>query len=265
LKYVSLLKTGFFHPDKVVKYLEIEMKKKFRINHRKPPKPSRDCVNYFEKTVYSEKGEDGIIEYIFSVIGTTNKFFVEFGVGDGKVCNTRYLREKGWDGLLMDPKDNNHSFIKKEFVTAENVHNLFEKYRVPKNFDLLSIDVDGNDYYIWKSINNYNPRVVIIEYNSSYPPNESRVIEYDPNFHWDGTDYYGASLLALIKLAEEKGYTLVCCNNKGVNAFFLKDDLLNEKIKKQDFNKLYRFPQYGEFVKGIYRGHPKSNRKMIEI
>lgn len=263
---ISKLKTGFLHPDKAIKYLKMEMGSNFRFNHNKPPKPTEDSINYFEKRMYSENGEDGIIEYIFSVAGITNKFFVEFGVYNGKECNTRYLREKkGWNGLMMDAKDKNPTFIKKEFVTAENVNDLFEKYGVPKDFDLLSIDVDGNDYYLWKAIMNYNPRVVIIEYNSKYPPNESRVIEYDPNFRCDGTDYFGASLFALVKLAKSKGYTLVGCDNRGINAFFIKDKILNAKLKKKDIQELYRYPQYGKFVNGTHEGWPKSNRSMIEI
>lgn len=261
-----MLKKGFLHPDKTLKYLRPKIVKKLRINHNKPPKPDMNSINYFERRIYSENGEDGILEYIFSIIGTTNKFFVEFGADNGKVCNTRYFREKkGWNGLLMDPRDDNPSFIKKEFVTAENVNDLFEKYGVPQNFDLLSIDVNGNDYHIWKAIQNYTPRVVVIEYNSQIPPNESRVIEYDSNFVWDGTDYFGASLLALVKLGKSKGYTLVGCDNNGVNAFFIKDEFLNDKIKIKDAVVLYRYPQFGEFVNGIYRGHPKGTKKMIEI
>jgi hypothetical protein len=165
----------------------------------------------------------------------------------------------------MDPRDDNPPHIKKEFVTAENVNVLFEKYDVQQTFDLLSIDVNGNDYHIWKSLTNYTPRVVVIEYNSQIPLNESSVIEYEPNFVWDGTDYFGASLLALVNLGKLKGYTLVGCDNDGVNAFFVQNEFLNDKISIKSIDDLYRFPQFGEFIDGIYRGHPKSNRKMLEV
>lgn len=236
------------------------------IYHNKSIKSRKDSINYFENKIYSQNGEDGIIEYIFSLIGTTNKFFVEFGVSDGQMCNTRYLFEKkGWYGLMMDTREKNPAYIKKEFVTAKNINILFKKYEVPENFDLLSIDVDGNDYYIWKAISNYNPRVVIIEYNASIPYNESRVIEYYPDFKWDGTDYFGASLLALQKLGKSKGYTLIGCDNNGINAFFVRDELIDSRIKKKPIKKLYRHVGYGKVVNGIHQGHPKSNRKMIEI
>jgi hypothetical protein len=265
-------------------------------------------INLNEKKIFSQNGEDGIIEYIFSKVGTTNKFSVEFGVGNGFECNTAYLLEKkNWRGLMMDygseqkiswkgvvktawsnrnlgisqnikkdikffkkitsraKRSANYQFdIKIEKVTAENIENLFQKYQVPKNFDLLSIDIDYNDYWVWKSITNYFPRVVVIEYNSSIPPTESRVVPYDPNGGWDGTNYFGASLLALKNLGLKKGYTLVGCDNNGVNAFFCKNELLtNFQIKNID--EIYRSPQYGETINDIHIGHPPNKRQVPEL
>ena len=265
-------------------------------------------INMHEKKIYSQNGEDGIIEFIFSKIGTTNKFSVEFGVGNGFECNTVYLLEKkGWTGLMMDygadqkiqwegvmkkawsnrrlglvdnvRKDvaffkkilgrtnrsrHFHLDIKIERVTAENIQNLFKKYNVPKNFDLLSIDIDFNDYWVWNAIVDYSPRVVVIEYNSSIPPNESRVVPYDPDAKWDGTNYFGASLLALKNLGLTKGYTLVGCDNSGINAFFCKSELL-QGMKIKDIQDLYRPPKYGKIVNGLHIGHPPSDKKMNEI
>ncbi len=215
-------------------------------------------INYFERTLYSQSGEDGILEAIFYRIGTTNKFCVEFGVQTGTQCNTRYLREeKGWTGLLMDDGVENPKFIKKEFITAENINDLFKKYNVPNSFDLLSIDVDGNDYWIWNSLDRcYSPRVVIIEYNPLIPPSESKTIKYDPNFKWDGTAYCGASLLALVKLAQRKGYTLVGCNTFGVNAFFIRNNEIKDNFIIKNITELYR-PWHGKVV--------SSENKMMEI
>jgi hypothetical protein len=265
-------------------------------------------INDHEKKIYSQNGEDGIIEFIFSKIGTTNKFSVEFGVGNGFECNTiNLLEKKNWKGLMMDyGADQNIQWkgimkkawynrklgligsirkdvaflkklisrtkrsrrfqidIKSEKVTAENIQNLFKKYNVPKNFDLLSIDIDYNDYWVWKAITDYLPRVVVIEYNSSIPPTESKVVPYDPEAKWDGTNYFGASLLALKNLGLNKGYTLVGCDNNGVNAFFCKNELL-DGIKIKDIKDLYRPPKYGEIINGIHIGHPKSSKQMIEI
>jgi len=265
-------------------------------------------VNSHEKKIYSQNGEDGIIEYIFSKIGTTNKFSVEFGVGDGFESNTVNLLEKvGWTGLMMDygsdpniklsnlikkawsnrnlglknniqkdisffkkiinRKNRTKSFqldIKNERVTAENIQQLFKKYNVPKSFDLLSIDIDYNDYWVWKSIVDYNPRVVIIEYNSSIPPTESKVVPYDSEAVWDGTNYFGASILALKNLGFVKGYTLVGCDSNGVNAFFCKSELL-KNFHIPSIDNLYRPPQYGEIINDMHIGHPISTRKMIEV
>ncbi len=136
-------------------------------------------INLFEHKVYSQNGEDGIIMMIFRKIGTTNKFCVELGVGDGSECNTRYLIEKkGFKYLHIDagnyPKK--YTDIKKEFITAENINDLFKKYNVPEEFDLLSIDIDYNTYWVWKALEGYKPRVVVIEYNSSIPPTESKAV-----------------------------------------------------------------------------------------
>ena len=265
-------------------------------------------INEYEKKIFSQNGEDGIINYIFSKIGTTNKFSVEFGVGDGFESNTTYLFEKkNWNGLMMDygsddkiyfsnvlkkvwnnrnlgfqknlkneirfmkkiisRKKRNQSFqfdIKNERITAENIQNLFSKYDVPIHFDLLSIDIDFNDYWVWKSIVDYFPRLVVIEYNSSIPSHESKVVPYDPESVWDGTNYFGASLLALNKLASQKGYTLIGCDSKGINAFFCKTDLLNN-YNFDSVDELYRSPQYGEIINEKHIGHPFSNKKMLNI
>jgi len=265
-------------------------------------------INLHEKKIYSQNGEDGILEFIFSKIGTTNKFSVEFGVGNGFECNTVHLLEKkGWAGLMMDygadqdiqwkdvlkkawssknigisknikkyakfskkiikRKERSIHFkldIKNERITAENIENLFQKYQVPTNFDLLSIDIDYNDFWVWKAITKFHPRVLVIEFNSSVPPTESKVVPYDADAQWDGTNYFGASLLALKNLGLEKNYTLLGCDNNGINAFFCRSDLVS-KFEIKNIEDLYRPPKYGEMINDVYIGHPKSDKKMIEI
>jgi hypothetical protein len=223
-------------------------------------------MNLFEQRFYSQNGEDGILKIIFDRIGSKNRFCVEFGVRDGKECNTRYLIEKkGWSFLQMDCGDHDAQQIKKEKITAENINSLFEKYEVPVEFDLLSIDIDSYDYWVWKAINGYSPRVVVMEYNASIPPSRSLTVPYDSNMSWDGSDYFGASLLALARLGTSKGYTLICCESEGINAFFVRNDLLGKNFEIKSVEEIYRPPHYGEKVKGKYKGHPASNKPMMDV
>lgn len=185
-------------------------------------------VPFIERREFSQNGEDGIIEAIIGMVGVTNRYCVEFGVEDGTECNVRYLlKKRGWTGLLMDGgHEDPHINLHKEFITAENIEELFRKHSVPEKFDLLSIDIDGNDYWVWKAITHYHPRIVIIEYNAHIPPEIAETIPYNPAFVWDKTDYYGASLLALKSLGETKGYTLLGTDKNGVNAFFIQSSLM---------------------------------------
>jgi hypothetical protein len=195
--------------------------------------------------VCSEHNEDGIIQEIFERIGHTNSVFVEFGVGDGSMNNTLYLLLKGWKGhwidcdtnALLEIGENYKELIdtgrlvtKKGFITAENIESLFEEMAVPHELDLLSIDIDGNDYWVWKSIRNYNPRVVVIEYNGHFRPKDKWVMAYDPQHMWDHTAYAGAALKSLEILGREKNYCLVGCDFSGTNAFFVRLDLVSDKF-----------------------------------
>ncbi len=200
-------------------------------------------LNRFEAKTYSQGGEDGILVEIFRRIGTTNRFFAEFGCGDGTENNTVLLLTTGWRGLWLEAdadavrKIGSHyaSAIRSQrlkvaqaFVTAESIESLFSALNVPPELDLLSIDIDLNDYHVWRSLSSYRPRVVVIEYNAVFPPGVDWVVEYDPRGVWDGTSRAGASLTALERLGRQKGYQLVACNLGGINAFFVREDLVGE-------------------------------------
>jgi hypothetical protein len=204
-----------------------------------------DKLNRFEFQAFSQFGEDGIIDEIFRRIGITNRFFVEFGVENGTETNTTYLLYQQWKGLWIDGSGDNIRSIQEDFsktiakgsltaiesfITAENIEQLFKQGDVPTEFDLLSIDIDRNDYYIWDAINSYKPRVVIIEYNSIFRPGCHFVVEYDANALWDGTSNTSSSLEALYQLGLKKGYTLVASSFSGVNAFFVREDLVAGKF-----------------------------------
>jgi len=153
-------------------------------------------------------GEDAILARIFATIGTTNRFAVECGARDGVGnSNTHQLRVSGWTCVLLDAYPQ-APIVAQVFLTAENIEATFAAHGVPATFDLLSIDIDGNDFWLWRALTAYVPRVVVIEYNSSFGPDERRVITYEPARRWDKTDYYGASAAALAALGEEKGYLL---------------------------------------------------------
>ncbi|RAP24746.1 hypothetical protein DID73_01310 [Candidatus Marinamargulisbacteria bacterium SCGC AG-343-K17] len=227
---------------------------------------NKDIFLYdYEKRYYSQHGEDGVIEKIFQEIHITNRYYVEFGVENGSECNTRFFREQHqFNGLLMDGGNENDAInLKQEFITAENINELFEKYNVPESFDLLSIDIDYNDFWVLNALSpKYKPRVIVAEVNTSTPPNEDKIVPYNPFTVWDGSRYFGASLLAMTRLAQTKGYELVYVESTGTNAFYVKKDILdNLKVKFQhqgNINKCYRYPTYGPL---FFKGHPKSPKR----
>jgi hypothetical protein len=210
--------------------------------------PFSDLRDY-EAGIYSQSGEEGIIARIFDWIGVKHRYFVEFGAKDGEVLsNTVTLRrEEGWKGLLMegDP-DYQDEAVQTEFVTAENVNDLFSHYGVPAEFDLLSIDVDGNDYWIWKAIDRFEPRVVVIEYNIFFGLDIAKTIAYRPDHLWDGTTYHGASLAAMRKLGAAKGYSLVYTESYAPNAFFIKDSELPAGFVSRPIEELTGWVTYHE-------------------
>lgn len=198
-----------------------------------------------EHQVYSQNGEDGVIAEIFRRIGTTDRRFVEIGVGDGLENNTVYLLEQGWQGFWVDGDGSALAKIRKTFrqplgqgrltlqqamVTAESAPSILEQLKVPVEFDLFSLDIDRNTYFVWRALKRYRPRVVVIEYNSLYPPDVSWTVEYDPALVYNCTSYMGASLKAYETLGAELGYALVGCELSGINAFFVRRDLCGDKF-----------------------------------
>ena len=227
--------------------------------------PLRDLYDLerFERKVFSQGGEDGVLEAIFEHVGVTDRYYVEFGCGDGVQCNTAYLRRQGWTGLLMDGMAHpaaDDAVIHKEWIAAENINDLFAKHGVPDEFDLMSIDIDGNDYWVWDAIR-HQPRVVVAEYNANLAVDESLTLPYNAEHQWDGSDFYGASLRAFEKLGRKKGYTLLYCSQAGVNAFFVRGDLLRD-LPSVLVSSIYRPPNY--WYRG-YRQYPDLGRSWVGI
>jgi hypothetical protein len=224
--------------------------------------------------IHSQNGEDGIIRKIFKMIGDYKhgNTFVEIGAGDGRECNTRALREfTNWKGVALDSHHENKDIgLYREFVTVENIGRILKKYTVSLEVDLLSVDIDFNDYYVLEQILKlgYRPKVIVCEYNASHPPTENKVVKYDMLGKWDGSDYFGVSLLALSNMCRQAGYTLVCCDLKGVNAFFVRSDFADVIAtinNAGNVEALYRPPKYGREAGG--GGHPRDaqNREFLSI
>lgn len=245
---------------------------------REPYRDSRR-VESFGFKVYSQNDEDGIIAEIFRRIGTTNRVFVEFGVEAGIENNTLYLLLQGWRGLWIDAGVRYVEAIKsrfsdvlragqlsvrQSFITAENINDLIAPFARGK-IDFLSIDIDGNDYYVWEALNVIQPRVVAIEYNSKFPPPMSIVPVYREDRVWSGKDdYMGCSLEALVRLAARKGYSLVGCNLMGLNAFFVHNELVEQHFHRPFTSENhYQPPRY--FLWPYTAGHPSGWGPYTEV
>lgn len=204
-----------------------------------------DNLRDTEFKVFSQWGEDGIIQYLISKIDVPRKIFIEFGVGNYTEANTRFLlMNNHWSGLVIDSSQPGIDYIKKddiywkydlnavcEHITKDNINQILKDNVKESDIGLLSIDIDGNDYWMWKEINVVKPRIVICEYNSIFGCERFVTVPYDKNFnrtkkHFSNL-YFGASLPALCLLAEEKGYDFVGCNLAGNDAFFVRKDLSN--------------------------------------
>jgi hypothetical protein len=228
--------------------------------------------------VYSQHDEDGMIEEIFRRIGCTNRYFVEFGLGDGLENCTTYLLLKEWSGAWIEGSaicfegilknmapllESRRLRARYSFITAANICQLFAEMDVPKEFDFLSIDIDRNDYWIWDAIEGYTPRVVAIEYNASWKQTVSCVIPYEATAGWNWTNYFGASLKALEILGRKKGYSLVGCAYTGVTAFFVRNDCLgNHFAEPYSSENHYEPPRY--FVR-MPNGHKPGFGPVVHV
>jgi hypothetical protein len=201
-----------------------------------------------EFKVYSQWGEDGILQHLIKSVAIPRKVFVEFGVQNYVESNTRFLLQNDyWSGLILDGSEFHIDFIRKDpiywrhnlkavqaFVTRENINDLLRENGLTDEIGLLSIDIDGNDYWVWEAINVVNPALVVIEYNARFGPERSVTVPYDPAFVREKAHYsciyYGASLSALVGLGRRKGYAFVGSNRAANNAFFIRNDLLPASV-----------------------------------
>lgn len=199
-----------------------------------------------EFKVFSQWGDDGIIQYLVNYLDIDNKTFIEFGVEDYLESNTRFLLiNDNWSGLIMDGSESHISKIKNDemywkydltaksaFITAENINQIISEEDINGKIGLLHIDIDGNDYWIWKALKVVEPIIMIVEYNSIFGYERAITIPYKADFtrtsgHFSNL-YAGSSILSLCDLAEEKGYAFIGCNSAGNNAYFVKKEFLKD-------------------------------------
>ncbi|MEO8885785.1 MAG: hypothetical protein ABI367_06955 [Mucilaginibacter sp.] len=200
----------------------------------------------FGKKVYSQTDEDGIIEEIFKRI-PNNKTFIEIGIQTGVECNSLNLLLNGWKGAWVEGNDKYCNVIANDlgglsfkdkltvinsFIDKDNISDVFRQayqFFAIKELDLFSLDIDGNDYYIMEVLlqNEFLPKVVCVEYNAKFEPPVNIKIKYNKDHIWDTSDYMGCSLQAYVDLFKQYGYTLVCCNLTGINAFFVRNEFVH--------------------------------------
>ena len=231
-------------------------------------------IQQAEFKVFSQWGDDGIIQFLVSYLDIPTKTFIEFGVEDYSESNTRFLLiNNNWKGVVLDgnPKDIQyiqedeiywrHDLTAKQvFVTAENINQVIKESGFTGEIGLLHIDIDGNDYWVWKSIEVVNPIIVIVEYNSVFGMDRAITVPYNPSF--DRTEahytnlYFGASLKALVQLGEMKEYYFIGCNSNGNNAYFVRRD----KIKDLEIKSIQEGYVASRFRESVDK---KGNRTFI--
>ena len=267
------------------------------------PTPKFEDVEF---RTYSQFGEDGILLYIFSVIGSTNKKCVEFCGGGGFDNTANLIINHGWKGMFFDGSERKirkgQQFysqcldtqmwppkLVQTWITAGNINKLLEENGYIGEVDLLSLDMDGIDYWAWKAIESIHPRVVVLEYNNALGPDLPVTIPYKPDFVWEGNKvsmqryrvrkvintltgkktanrsdkYYGASLAAFVKLGHEKGYRLVGCERYGINAFFVREGIGEKILPEVAPSACFNHP-YTRYVSEVYR-QTIANKEWIEV
>jgi len=221
--------------------------------------------NDYEFKIFSQWGDDGLIQYLIKNIKIENEIFIEFGVEDYSESNTRFLMmNNNWKGFVMDGSEENMAKLRNQswywkyslknkaiFITKENINGLLRGTKF-KDIGLLHIDLDGNDAHILSELDltELNPAIIIMEYNAIFGKERTISVPYDKDFyrtdkHYSNL-YFGASLVALTYIANKNGYGLIGCNLAGNNAYYVRKDLLNEKINEKTVDEAFILSQFRE-------------------
>jgi hypothetical protein len=214
--------------------------------------------------VFSQFGDDGIVQWLVHNLAFPHETFVEFGVENYRESTTRFLMmNDNWSGFVMDGSQKHvDQIINAEyfwrhalsaqavFVDKDNINDLLASAKVERDVGILHIDLDGNDYWIWKEIDVITPVVAVLEYNSVFGIERAITVPYDKNFfrtkaHYSNL-YWGASLRALHQLSAAKGYAFLGCNSAGNNAYFVRRDKLSDRVREVPLERGYVVSKYRE-------------------
>ncbi len=249
-----------------------------RAQRAQESRATKNPLNRFGAKYFSQADEDGITLEIVKRLGISAGTFGELGVGDGTENNTLILLASGWRGFWIGGQDLafNHKLnlqrftYQKAWVSMRNISSLVQqglKNIQTRDLDVLSLDLDGNDYYLAREIlsSGVLPKLFILEYNAKFPPPIKWTIKYDENHTWTGTDYFGASLALFSELLSEYSYTLICCNSgSGSNAFFVRNEyLLYFPEAPKDIQDIFVECRYQAYDQWGYNVSPKTIEEML--
>ena len=254
-------------------------------------KPMLSSLHEIEYGVFSQWGEDGIIAWLVAHLQDIPKTFIEFGVEDYQESNTRYLlQSRNWRGLIIDGTEHNIAGIRCQdfywrheltadcnFINRENINALLKQHGFNGQIGLLSIDIDGNDYWVWQAIDVVKPAVVVCEFNAVFGDSHALTVPFKSDFQRSIAHhsclYFGASIRALIRLAEHKGYTFVGTTSTGCNAFFVRNDHAQRITSKLEG--ITMFPsfireardKYGalQFISGAERAQVMADQCVFDL
>jgi hypothetical protein len=242
------------------------------------PYPERLTARRFR--LHSQNQEDGLLWTLFHETGVEHAKFVELGSGASGGNAAMFAAECGWTGLMVEGNKGSAEYAGRRFpnvtavcawITPESINQLLEQYGYTGEVDLLSLDIDGNDYWVWDALTACRARVVVLEYNSMFGPDRAVTIPYDPAFNRRDHRfcYFGASLTALTRLSARKGYRLVAVEPTGVNAFFVRDDVAPQIPACEPSRAFHMVDKYNQLVrdKGIdvFKWAEETGRRLVEI
>jgi hypothetical protein len=249
-------------------------------------------INEYEFKVFSQWGEDGIIQFLVSNLEIENRTFIEFGVEDFTEANCRFLLMKdNWRGFVIDGSSENIERLQSsyyywryplkcqaEFITKDNINSILDESGFDKEVGILSIDIDGVDYHVLSELAGWKPSILIVEYNAVFGSQRAVTVPYDPDFYRNNMHYsnlyYGASLPAFQFFADANGYALVGVNNVGSNAFYVRKELLNNLVKETSLLDCFRDSSFREgrdvennltFLEGPSRRNPIAKLPLVDV